>query len=479
MKKDFLWGGAVAAHQIEGAFQQDSKGLSIADVMTIGTKDTVRKITDGIKKREYYPNHRAIDFYRHYREDIDKFAELGLKSLRTSIAWTRIFPTSDEETPNKEGLEFYHELFSYMRKKNIEPMVTLSHFEIPYALVKKYGGWRNRKMIDLFVKFSQVCLDEFSDDVKYWLTFNEINNQSLTENPIFAFTNSGIIFKDGEDREKVIYQAAMYEFIASAKVVQYAHSLNKDVKIGGVIAASPYYPNTPNPKDILKAQRMNELQYFYSDVQVHGYIPELIIKIWQRHNYKLDITANDLEELKRGTIDYLGITYYLTSTVSADKNIDKVGSGNAAGSDTVENPYLKRSQWGWTIDPTGLRFCLNELYHRYHLPIFIVENGLGAIDKVTKDKKIHDNYRILYLKDHILEMEKAIEKDGVDVIGYDVWSPIDLVSFTTGEMKKRYGLIYVNYDDKGNGDGERIKKDSFYWYKQVIKSNGKLSKMYF
>ncbi|MDE7049516.1 MAG: 6-phospho-beta-glucosidase [Lactobacillus sp.] len=472
MKSNFLWGGALAAHQVEGSYNKDGKGISIADVMTAGTKDKARKITDGLKEVFYYPNHQAINFYINYKEDIDRFADLGLKSLRVSIAWTRIFPTGEEEKPNEKGLEFYHQLFSYMRKKNIEPMVTLSHFEMPYYLVKKYGGWRSRKMIDYFVKFSKVCLDEFGDEVKQWLTFNEINNQSLTENPLFAFTNSGIIFKEGEDRDKVVYQAAMYEFVAGSKVVQYAHSLQKGLKVGCVVAASPYYPNTPNPQDVLKAQRMNELQYFYSDVQARGYVPELIKKIWKKNNYNLDITAEDLGEIKHGTVDYLGITYYLTSTVSADSTIQKVGSGNAAGNDTVENPYLKRSQWGWTIDPAGLRYYLNEMYHRYHLPIFIVENGLGAVDKIEKDGKIHDDYRISYLRDHILEMKRAVEEDGVDIIGYDVWSPIDLVSFTTGEMKKRYGLIYVDYDNEGKGSGKRVNKDSFDWYKKVIETNG-------
>ncbi|MDE6546648.1 MAG: family 1 glycosylhydrolase, partial [Lactobacillus sp.] len=316
MKSNFLWGGALAAHQVEGSYNKDGKGISIADVMTAGTKDKARKITDGLKEGFYYPNHQAINFYINYKEDIDRFADLGLKSLRVSIAWTRIFPTGEEEKTNKKGLEFYHQLFSYMRKKNIEPMVTLSHFEIPYYLVKKYGGWRSRKMIDYFVKFSKVCLDEFGDEVKHWLTFNEINNQSLTENPLFAFTNSGIIFKEGEDRDKVVYQAAMYEFVAGSKVVQYAHSLQKGLKVGCVVAASPYYPNTPNPQDVLKAQRMNELQYFYSDVQARGYVPELIKKIWKKNNYNLDITAEDLGEIKHGTVDYLGITYYLTSTVT-------------------------------------------------------------------------------------------------------------------------------------------------------------------
>lgn len=472
MKKDFLWGGAMAAHQVEGAYNTGGKGVSIADVLTDGTKDKAREITIGIKPDKYYPNHTAINFYDHYQDDIDQFAEMGLKSLRTSIAWTRIYPNGEEEEPNQVGIDYYRKLFSYMKKKGIEPLVTLSHFEMPYHLVEKYGGWRNRKMIDLFVRFSKTCLDNFSDMVKYWLTFNEINNQSLTENPLFAFTNSGIVFKKNEDRDEVVYQAAMYQFIAGAKVVQYAHSLNKDLKVGCCVAASPYYPNTPNPHDILKAQIMNELQYFYSDVPAKGYVPELIKKIWEKNDYQIDLTNEDISDLKKGTIDYLGITYYLTSTVSADSSISKVGSGNAAGNDTVENPYLKRSEWGWTIDPAGLRFYLNEMYSRYHLPIFIVENGLGAIDKVTTDEKIHDQYRISYLKDHILEMMKAIEDDGVDVIGYDVWSPIDLVSFTTGEMKKRYGLIYADLDNKGNGSGKRIKKDSFYWYRDVIKENG-------
>lgn len=472
MKDDFLWGAAMAAHQVEGAYERDGKGISIADVLTAGTKNQARKITDGIKPGLYYPNHNAVDFYDHYRQDIDAFAKMGLKSLRTSIAWTRIYPNGDEEKPNQAGIDFYHDLFSYMRGKDIEPVVTLSHFEMPFHLVKKYGGWRSRKMIDFFVKFSQTCLDNYSDLVKYWLTFNEINNQSLTENPLFAFTNSGLIFKDGEDRDEVVYQAAMYEFVAAARVVQYAHSLNKGLKIGCCVAASPYYPNTPNPRDILKAQKMNELQYFYSDVQARGYVPELIKKIWQKRHYQIDLTDADLKNLREGTVDYLGVTYYLTSTVSANPKISKVGSGNAAGNDTVDNPYLKRSEWGWTIDPEGLRYYLNAMYSRYHLPIFIVENGLGAEDKI-ENGKIHDQYRISYLRDHIAQMMKAIDDDGVDVIGYDVWSPIDLVSFTTGEMKKRYGLIYVDLDNRGQGSGRRIKKDSFYWYKNVIAQNGK------
>lgn len=471
----FLWGAAMAAHQVEGAFDRDGKGLSIADIMTDGRKDKAREITGKIEPTKYYPNHNAIDFYDHYKEDIDLFAEMGLKSLRTSIAWTRIFPTGEEKKPNQAGLSFYRELFNYMKSRGIEPIVTLSHFEMPYWLVKKYGGWRSREMIEFFYKFSKVCLDNYSDIVKYWLTFNEINNQSLTENPLYAFTNSGIIFKNKEDRKKVVYQAAVYEFIAGSKVVKYAHKLNKDLKIGCCVAASPYYPNTPNPKDVLKAQELNELQYFYSDVQVRGYIPDRIQKIWDKEGYNIDLTEEDLQVLHEGTVDYIGITYYFSNNVSSSKKTKNDMNGNADIEDTVVNPYLKKSEWGWIIDPDGFRYYLNEIFTRYHLPIFVVENGLGAIDRI-ENGQVHDNYRISYLKDHIIEMIKAIEEDGVKIIGYDVWSPIDLVSFTTGEMEKRYGLIYVDLDNNGQGTGKRYKKDSFYWYQKVILTNGECLK---
>ena len=363
-------------------------------------------------------------------------------------------------------------MFDYLLSKNIQPVITLSHFEMPYHLVKKYGGWRNRKCIDFFYKFAKVCIDRYMNKVKYWMTFNEINNQTLVENPIFAFTNSGILYKDNEDSLKVMYQAAHYQFVASAKVVNYARSLQQDLHVGCMVAALPFYPQTCNPKDVLKAQKCNQKQLFFSDVQVRGYYPSYMKKEWEIKGYQLDITQEDLHIIKNGCVDFIGFSYYLTSTVSANMSVEKVGSGNAAGEDTVENPYLKTSAWGWTIDPEGLRYYLNDMYDRYQIPLFIVENGFGAVD-VIEDGKIHDIYRIEYLRNHILEMMKAIEEDGVDVIGYTVWGCIDPISFTTGEMKKRYGMVYVDRNNDGSGSLERVKKDSFYWYKHTIETNGK------
>ena len=473
LKENFLWGGAIAAHQVEGAYLEDGKGLSIADVMTAGSVSKPREITDGVIEGKYYPNHNGIDFYHHYKKDIDLFAEMGFKCLRTSIAWTRIFPNGDDSIPNEKGLQYYDELFDYMISKNIQPVITLSHFEMPYHLVKEYGGWRNRKCIDFFYQFATTCIRRYKNKVKYWMTFNEINNQSLTENPIYGFTNSGILYQENENREKVMYQAAHYQFVASAMAVDFAQQLDNTLQVGCMVAALPYYAYSCNPKDILKAQKCNQKQLFFTDVHVRGYYPSYILKEWEQKGYQFDITKQDLEILKKGKVHYIGFSYYLSSTVSANTNMKCVGSGNAAGTDTVENPYLKTSDWGWTIDPEGLRYYLNDMYDRYQIPLFIVENGFGAIDKL-EDNTVHDSYRIDYLKEHIKEMIKAIEQDGVDVIGYTVWGCIDPVSFTTGEMKKRYGMIYVDRDDFGYGTNTRLCKDSFFWYKNVIETNGKI-----
>lgn len=470
MNDQFLWGGALAAHQVEGAYDVDGKGLSIADVMTAGAHHVPRRITRGVMDGEYYPNHEGIDFYHRYKGDIDLFAEMGFCCLRTSIAWTRIYPNGDETKPNEKGLAFYDELFDYMLSKNIQPVITLSHFEMPYHLVEKYGGWRSRRMIDFFYRFAKTCIDRYKDKVSYWMTFNEINNQTLLENPLYAFTNSGILYKDGEDQLYIMYQVVHYQFVASAKIVAYAHALDCELQMGCMVASLPYYPYSCHPDDILKAQKYNQHQLFFTDVFVRGHYPAHILKEWERRQYTFDVTNEDLSLIGKGCVDYIGFSYYLSSTVSADRTKETTGSGNAAGSDTVENPFLVTSDWGWTIDPKGLRYYLNDMYDRYEVPLFIVENGFGAIDQLT-DGCIHDEHRISYLREHIMEMKKAVEEDGVDVIGYTVWGCIDPVSFTTGEMKKRYGMIYVDRDDEGNGSLQRIRKDSFYWYKEVIASN--------
>ncbi|CCL58671.1 6-phospho-beta-glucosidase [Clostridioides difficile] len=472
--QEFLWGGAVAAHQVEGGYNKGGKGISIADVMTAGTHTISRKITDGVIEGLNYPNHEAINFYENYKEDIRLFAEMGYKCFRTSIAWTRIFPKGDESTPNEDGLKFYDDLFDELLKYNIEPVITLSHFEMPYHLVKNYGGWRNRKLIDFFVNFCEVVMNRYKDKVKYWMTFNEINNQSITTNPIYAFTNSGIIYEEQEDKEEVMYQAVHYEFVASAKVVKIGHEINPEFKIGCMVAAMPSYPYSCNPEDMIKFVESNREQLMFTDVHVRGHYPKHTLKLWERKNYNLDITEEDKKILKEGIVDFIGCSYYLTTVVTADKTMKTTGNDSAGKADVVENPYLKTSDWGWNIDPVGLRFYLNQLYDKYELPIFIVENGFGAEDVLKSDNTVDDDYRIEYLASHIREMKNAIEIDGVDVIGYTVWGCIDPVSFTTGEMKKRYGFIYVDKNNDGSGTLKRYKKKSFDWYKNVIKFNGEI-----
>ncbi|EGT4598864.1 6-phospho-beta-glucosidase [Clostridioides difficile] len=472
--QEFLWGGAVAAHQVEGGYNKGGKGISIADVMTAGTHTISRKITDGVIEGLNYPNHEAINFYENYKEDIRLFAEMGYKCFRTSIAWTRIFPNGDESIPKEDGLKFYDDLFDELLKYNIEPVITLSHFEMPYHLVKNYGGWRNRKLIDFFVNFCEVVMSRYKDKVKYWMTFNEINNQSITTNPIYVFTNSGIIYEEQEDKEEVMYQAVHYEFVASAKVVKIGHEINPEFKIGCMVAAMPSYPYSCNPEDMIKFVESNREQLMFTDVHVRGHYPKHTLKLWERKNYNLDITEEDKKILKEGIVDFIGCSYYLTTVVTADKTMKTTGNDSAGKADVVENPYLKTSDWGWNIDPVGLRFYLNQLYDKYELPIFIVENGFGAEDILKSDNTVDDDYRIEYLANHIREMKNAIEIDGVDVIGYTVWGCIDPVSFTTGEMKKRYGFIYVDKNNDGSGTLKRYKKKSFYWYKKVIKFNGEI-----
>lgn len=473
MPKNFLWGGAVAAHQLEGAWNVDGKGPSVADVMTVGSAEMPREITDGVLPGKNYPNHSAIDFYHHYKEDIKLFAEMGFKAFRTSIAWTRIFPKGDEDQPNESGLKFYDQLFNECHQYGIEPIVTLSHFELPFHLIKKYGGFTNRKMIDFYIHFARVCFNRYKNQVKYWMTFNEIDNQSSFNDDFLMATNSGIMFTpemSEHDKEAKMYQAAHYELVASALAVKEGHKINPDFKIGCMINYSPVRPLTPSSDDVLLADKYEQRRDFFSDVHVNGVYPREVEAYIKRNNYRPDITEEDKVILKEGTVDYVGFSYYQSTTVSSKLvEPDNLTDLNAA---IAKNPTLKRSSWGWEIDPEGLRISLNQLTDRYHKPLFIVENGLGAYDKVEPDGSIHDDYRIDYLKKHIEQMEKAVVLDGVDLMGYLPWGPIDLVSAGTGQMDKRYGFIYVDKNDAGKGTLKRSRKDSFYWYKKVIASNG-------
>ncbi|MDU5511771.1 6-phospho-beta-glucosidase [Enterococcus gilvus] len=469
-KENFLWGGAVAAHQLEGGWQDGGKGVSVADVMTVGAHGVPRRITNGVLEGENYPNHEAIDFYGRYKEDVKLFAELGLKCFRTSIAWTRIFPKGDEAEPNEAGLQFYDDLFDECLKYGIEPVITLSHFEMPYHLVTEYGGWKNRKMIDFFARFSEVCFTRYKDKVTYWMTFNEINNQTNYYEDFAPFTNSGLKFDAEDDREKIMYQAAHYELVASAKAIEIGHQINPNFEIGCMIAMVPIYPYSCSPSDMMAATVAMQRRYWFTDVHCKGRYPSYMKAYFDRKQFDLDITTEDEVQLTKGTVDYIGFSYYMSFAV---KDHDKGPAYDYdEAHDLVENPYVKASEWDWQIDPTGLRYAMNWFNDRYELPLFIVENGFGAVDEIGDDGEIHDEYRIDYLREHIEAMQEAVIYDGIDLMGYTPWGFIDLVSAGTGEMKKRYGFIYVDKNNEGQGTLERSKKDSFYWFQNVIASNG-------
>ncbi|SFT84503.1 6-phospho-beta-glucosidase [Selenomonas sp. GACV-9] len=468
--KGFLWGGAVAAHQLEGGWQEGGKGVSVADVMTAGRHGVPREITDGVVPGKNYPNHEGIDFYHTYKEDLAMLGEMGFKCFRTSIAWTRIFPNGDELEPNEAGLKFYDDLFDEMHKNGMEPVVTLSHFEMPYHLVTEYGGWRNRKLVDMFVRFAVTCFKRYKDKVKFWMTFNEINNQREVNVPFTAFTNSGILYGEDEDKYQTLFQVAHHEFLASAKAVIEGHKINPEFKIGCMLAMGPTYPETCRPEDQIAALKEMDKSYFFGDVQARGRYPSYILKFWENNGYKVQIEEGDLDILEQGKVDYFAFSYYMSSATSGDKSrFKELQGGFATG---VENPYLKKSDWGWPIDPIGLRYMLNLLQERYDLPLMIVENGIGLHEEPDKNGEIQDDARIAYFQAHIREMKKAIDEDGVDLWGYCPWGPIDLVSAGTGEMEKRYGFIYVDKDNEGNGTLKRSRKKSFYWYKKVIATNG-------
>lgn len=459
--KDFLWGGATSAAQIEGAYQTDGKGLSTADMMTLAKPDAGRKITETILDAEYYPSHQAINHYQNYEEDIALFAEMGFKVYRLSFAWTRIFPNGDDTEPNQAGLDFYDKIIDLCLENDIEPLVTLQHFDTPMGL-KKYGFWEGREVVDHFVNYVKTVMEHFKGRVRYWLTFNEINVMATMP------WNAGGIALDASEEVKM--KAACHQFLASAKVVKLAHQLDEENQVGMMYNGHFSYPNSSDPADVLGNELFQQQMLFYADVQCKGEYPGYKLKELEKKEIQLHVQEGDLEDLKDGTVDFVSFSYYLTHVCGKNtKGILKGLNGLETG---YENPHLKRSEWGWPIDPTGLRLALNTLYYRYNLPVMVVENGLGAKDELTDEGKIHDDYRIDYLRAHLLEIEKAIDLDGVDVMGYTAWGPIDLTSASKGEMTKRYGFIYVDLDNKGEGSGRRLRKDSFDWYQQVIQTNG-------
>jgi 6-phospho-beta-glucosidase len=465
----FLWGGAVAANQCEGGYLEGNKGLATIDVVPVG-KDRFPVMLGKMKMFEcdnehYYPSHEAIDFYYNYKEDIALLAEMGFKTFRLSIAWTRIFPNGDDASPNEEGLKFYDNVFDECKRYGIEPLVTIAHFDVPMNLVKTIGGWKNRKMVDYYIKYCKVIFNRYREKVRYWLTFNEIN--MLIHLP---FVGAGLVFEEGEDEQAIKYQAAHHQLVASAKATKIAHEINPDFKIGCMLAAGNTYANTCAPQDVWKSMEKDRENYLFIDVQSRGEYPNYAKKMFERMNIEIRVEYGDEEILKENTVDFISFSYYSSRLTSADPEINAETAGNVFA--TLKNPYLNASEWGWQIDPLGLRITLNSLYDRYQKPLFIVENGLGAVDSADENGNIADDYRIEYLRDHIKAMKDAVNEDGVELIGYTTWGCIDLVAASTGQMKKRYGFIYVDKDDDGNGTLERRRKKSFYWYKEVISSNG-------
>ena len=465
LKDNFLWGGATAANQYEGGFNEGGRGLSINDVHKGGNVNTPRVIHDYIHEGDYYPSHEAVDFYHRYKEDIALLAEMGFKCFRMSISWSRIFPRGDESEPNEEGLRFYDNIFDELLKYDIEPVVTLSHYETPLTLVQEYGSWRNRKLIKFFQRYCNVVFNRYKDKVKYWMTFNEINCILGNENP---YLQAGINFKEDENKIDIKLQASHYMMVASALAVADCHKIIPDAKIGCMLLYPTTYPATCAPIDQIMTRDAMNMTYYFGDVFVRGHYTNLCTSYQEKVGGHFKIDEGDEEILKNGTVDYIGFSYYSSKIEGA--NVTEFTGGNMMRGG--KNPYLKSSEWGWQTDPIGLRMALNNLYDRYQIPLFIVENGLGAVDNVEEDGSIIDDYRIEYLSQHIKAFKDAVEIDHVDLMGYTPWGPIDIVSAGTGEMKKRYGFVYVNKDDNGKGDLSRSRKKSFYWYKKVISTNG-------
>ena len=481
LPKGFLWGGATADFQYEGGFDEGGRGISSHDYETDGSKEQPRhhtmKMPDGtiiepnssfiladpvpkdaqpvFLDDQYYPSHKAVDFYHHYKEDIKLMAGMGFNVYRFSIAWSRIFPTGEEDQPNEAGLKFYDNVIDEMAKYNMEPLITICHDEMPVNLALKYDGWNSRRVIDDYVKYAKVLFEHFGDRCKYWLTFNEIN-------AVRGFGPTGVHNSFGQDR----YQADHNMFVASAKAVKMGHALMPDSQFGTMFAMSAAYAATCKPEDMFHSLQENRENWYFIDVMGRGYYPRYAQEIWDRHGVKdLQMEADDEKILKEGQLDFIAFSYYRSSTTKAGDDWFNVGGSS--------NPYLKETPWGWPVDPLGLRYTMNEIYDRIQKPIFIVENGMGAIDKADENGYVEDDYRIDYLKDHLSAMADAINLDHVPCLGYTMWAPIDLVSLSTGEMKKRYGFVYVDMDDKGNGTLKRTPKKSYNWMKRIIETNGK------
>lgn len=474
----FLWGGALAANQVEGAWNEGGKGLSVQDVQAYKphvdqknyaahVKVSLPELSKAAEETDdrYYPKRRGVDFYHRYPEDIALFAEMGFRVLRVSIAWTRLYPTGKEVAPNPEGVAFYHRLFREMEKYSILPLITLAHYEMPFALAAEWNGWTDRRVIDLFVRFCETCYREYGQYTRYWLSFNEID--SCIRHP---FTTAGIIPElcDEGGELTACYQALHHQFVAAAIVTKKLHEMVPGARMGCMLTKLTTYPRTCAPDDMIATQARELENLSYADIMVFGEYPRLILRRMEKLGISIKTEPGDEAVLRAGTVDYVAFSYYMSLTESVDPNAERTPGNTTLG---VKNPYLESSDWGWQVDPVGLRYSLVELYDRYKKPLFVVENGIGAVDAPGPDGTVHDPYRIAYFRRHIEEMAKAID-DGVELLGYTPWGPIDLVSASSNQMSKRYGFIYVDADDMGRGTYDRSRKDSFYWYKKVIATNG-------
>lgn len=470
MKDDFLWGGAISANQAEGAYLENQKGLSAFDKLPMN-QTRLQDVYNDDKNifnqdNEYYPSHQGINFYQNYQEDIKLLASLGIKCLRFSISWSRIFPLGDEEEPNQAGLQFYQNLINELKKYQIEPVITICHFDLPFHLVETYGGWSNRKVVDFYVNYAKTIMVAFKHDVQYWIPFNEMN--MILHIP---YIGGGLVFEHGENILQRKYRGAHHQLLANAKVIEIGKKINPNFKFGCMLAAGKKYAYTCKPEDVFATIVHERENLFFSDVQVRGVYPRYIKNYFKSHNINLKMESKDLETLKNNTVDFVSFSYYSSACCAAnDEGLEKTTMN---GPDTIRNPYLPKSHSVWQNDPLGLRITMNQLYERYQLPLFIVENGLGTKDILETDYQIHDQYRIDYLKEHIKNMIDCVKQDGVELIGYLMWGIIDLTSVSDGRLSKRYGVIYVDGDDYGQGTLKRYCKDSYYWYQQVIKSNGK------
>lgn len=470
--KEFLWGGALAACQCEGAYDVDGRGMSTSDIHVYNDKLNRKSLKEEgggtleyIKfamndKDNYYPKRFGIDFYHTYKEDLALLEGLHMNSLRISISWSRIFPNGDENEPNELGLQFYDKLINEMNKRGLEPIITMSHYDMPLYLVTEYGGFANRKVIDFFVNYASVLIKRFKGRVKYWIVANQVNLV-----PVVQFGSLGIYHGQAENMEELMYNAVHNQFVACAKIKKIANNVDPNAKIGTMCVVATQYPASCKPKDVIFAQKKNRMQYFFSDVQLRGEYPEYAKRYFDENDIEINIKEGDEELISNNKMEFLALSYYDVKIADSEKNDFSPHKGSL-------NPYLESTPWEWRMDSLGLYYTLTEYWDRYRVPMIIAENGIGEIDEVVNNA-IHDDYRIHYLKEH-LEQVKELLLDGVKLFGYLWWAPIDIVSSSSAEMSKRYGFIYVDLDDKGKGTGKRIIKDSYYWFQKVISSNGKI-----